>query len=782
MAFSGLHLGTTLGLAFLIMVGGAAPPEGAAPKSDQPRVEESSDSTEPPSSAPDAGEEESKPDRAPAESSNHAGTDAPRSDEATATMGRSGTATAPATTTATSAEDPTATAPVDEGVEFDTPQVELYIPSVAGLIDAAKKSRTAEIYRALVGMIPPLEDEAGEGVDLEAVMALFEQLRGWPDTSLAATVYTQDRDGRARWAVRLDWPPAELRSRLEALLNQEAAGKLLEDVELGETDGGRCRIELPDYVLAVLLESGEGSLIASSADLRVPGAIFGQQPSGGGTGTTQAAASATSPKKKAKKRSLLYCRFNLEAAGAELEGSSYSMVKDIRYALSLRKSGLWSERFAVRSPELGIGNKVAGVMAMLSPEGGISLAKVGQPFECPRESYAALALGLRLPDGMANSIAGLPPKTIGRRAGLAMAFSAVPGSGFLPWPDFFYQFKVIGKDRVVKAIRQALEKDAEKRRARDREPAWHEEEIGEGVVFWHGPLAEGASVISPVTYRTVLFFQETRSEADSSSWRLIIAQTTGWADDAVARWGELMKSRKQRVTIPSSKKAHWQARISWKKIYDLAHPYLSLAAGLTEDATLPPPAEELDDALADAVINVRIEFSGFQVRHKGPIPIGAAYVPAVMYAALGAAGDPSSEASRQQVACRHLRVLYHHAKLFEKDYGRWPATVAELDGYIDFATHAHLLKLRPMERGFVAGLVSIFTGDKQDDQEEDDEIDDSLYVIDWSPEDWRLRLRDGEFKNYATIYIDRDGEIHRVPKTESGPPDDAEAPDADQRL
>jgi hypothetical protein len=221
--------------------------------------------------------------------------------------------------------------------------------------------------------------------------------------------------------------------------------------------------------------------------------------------------------------------------------------------------------------------------------------------------------------------------------------------------------------------------------------------------------------------------------------------------------------------VPSSEKAHWQARIHWRSIYDLVHPYLSTFACLSGDATLPPTSEEIADSLDDSEVNVRIEFNGLQVRHTGPIPFGAAYVPGVTIASLSASADPSSESARERVACRHLRVLYHHARLFKKDYGRWPATVAELDGYVDFAIHPYLLRLRPQERSLAENFVAVFTGEREhqsgDEEEEWEAIDDSLYVIDWTPEDWKLKFRDDQFKEYQTIYIDTEGNIHRVPKT-----------------
>jgi len=722
------------------------PPDPDKPESDEPKSETEQDNEQ----------NESQPDPNKAKSDESEKADEKSDSDVSATTAEAKEET-PATAPTTQEEEEE-----EEEDESNTPQVEVYIPSVTALVDAAKRSKTAAFYKVVVGLIPPIEDETEEGLDIGAVATLLEEVSGWPDTSVIVTTYTQDREGRARWAIRIDWPIEEFRERLASLLKLEAAGKVLKDVELHQEDDEGWRIRLPDHVLAVLVASGDGTLIASTPELQPPETVFGLEAPDGGTTSEKTSASKKAVKKKKKKSSLIYCRLNL-AGGDEDDGDSFfstiSGVKDIRYGASLRKNGLWSEKFIVRwNPALGMFLKTA-------------LKKLKKPFECPRESYVTAAFNASLGGGMADVLAGLEPGTIGTRASAEMAFSAVPGTGFLPFPDLFYQFNINSKERIIDAIREAIEEDAKEREEEDREMAWHEEEIDGGVVFWRDPSAGVSHGIMPVTYRPVIFFEEPCSDDASDSLRLIIAQTTMWADDAVNNWQRLTKTRKSRVAIPGTKKAHWQARISWDRLYNLGHPYLSMLASLSQDATLPPTAEELGDALADAVINIRIEFAGVQARHTGPIPFGAAYVPLVTYTSLGDTADPSSEASRERIACRHLRVLYHHAELFQEDYGRWPATVAELDGYVDFATHKYLLWLRPQDRGFTADLVSLLTG-KEETEDDDEDIDDSLYVIEWSPDDWRLMFRDDEFKNYRTIYIDKEGEIHRVPK-----PDEAAATD-----
>jgi hypothetical protein len=172
-------------------------------------------------------------------------------------------------------------------------------------------------------------------------------------------------------------------------------------------------------------------------------------------------------------------------------------------------------------------------------------------------------------------------------------------------------------------------------------------------------------------------------------------------------------------------------------------------------------------------VDVRIEFAGLKVRHVGPVPLSTAYIPVAAGIALGKSLDSASESAREEIASRHLRVLHHHATLFNKDFGRWPARVAELDGYVDFASHGYLLRLRPKDAGFLAMLETSLSGvkpdaNKPDEDADEDEadwtIDDSLYVVHWSKNknDWQLGIAEGRFKHVKTIYIDAEGEIHRV--------------------
>lgn len=632
----------------------------------------------------------------------------------------------------------------------NAPQVEVYVPSVARLAEEIQRSRTAKLYHAMAAMIPVPVDETGEGIDPQAIISLLKKTTAWPDTSVSIFTYTQDRDGRPRWMIRLDWPLDDLRKRMDEILKDDAAKKILKDMTLKRNDDGTFQIELPDTIIAVLRKTEGGSLIASTVDLQPPEKAFGQK-----------SRSDESAAMKRTKSSLVYCRLNLEAGSEGERGhslfSQISGVSDIRYAASVGADGLWKERFNIRwNPLLGMALKAV-------------FKKASEPFECPKNAYAAAVFHFGMTEGLADSIAGLPPQTIGSRADGEAAFSALPGTGFLPIPDLFYQFHARGKDKIIAAIRKSMREDAKKRKEDDRPTAWHENKIGGRPIFWRDPSADRPGGLSLATFRTVVFFE--KKEDQECGDQLIVAQTSTGADDAVHRWDELCAKKSLRTRIPTSDHSHWQAVIHWKSIYSLFSPYLTLAAGLSEEGGAAPGVEDLGDALDDSTIDIRIQYSGLDARHQGPLPIGAVYVPAVTAASLSETADPDSEAQREQTACRNLRVLYHHSKLFKKDYDRWPANVAELDGYVDFASHADLLSLSPRDGGFLRGFVSMFTAGKprkmkaDSNDEEEDGIDDSLYEIDWSPSDWKLKYRADEFADYATIYIDAKGEIHRVPKT-----------------
>lgn len=623
-------------------------------------------------------------------------------------------------------------------------QVEVYVPSVTSLVDSAKRSKTAVIYRVFSSLVAVPKDETGEGFDISHVLTLLTEISRWPDTSLEITTYTQDREGRPRWAVRVDWPLEALVVQLQALLQLEATGKLIKDLSLQQSGSGEWRLELPDVVLAVLKKTKGGSLVLSAADVMPPEKVFGRKEGG-----------------DKKEKSLVYCRLNMEAGDEDSRGAGMlgqlSMLSDIRYSGMVDDAGLWQERFNLRwNAMLGLAIKQ-------------SLKKPGTKFESPRDALAAAVFSMVMAEGMADSLAGFRAGTIGARCGSDVAVSVVPGGGFLPVPDVFFQFRVRNADGILKSIRKMMREDAKLRRADDKPPAWREEKINNTTVFWKDPAADRNGGMSLITTRTVVFIEEPgeKAEPDEKS-SLVVAEVATMPDDAVGRWLGRRSKSSAWEEMPSTDGSSWEAVIHWASVYGLVEPLLSVLGNMADDASPLPDATKLAADLVESRVHLKIEYAGLDIRHKGPIPFGAAYVPAITAMSLSATADFGSEADRERVACRNLRTLYHHAKLFKKDYGRWPATVAELDGFVDFASHPYLLQLQPREDGFAANLVGMFaTSSKPKVRREQGEavIDDTLFVIEGMDGDWRLAFKKDQFKHYETIYIDAEGEIHRVSRS-----------------
>lgn len=653
----------------------------------------------------------------------------------------------PATTNSADKKDKSKSKAKDkEEDKSNVPQVEVFIPSVTNLVEAAKASRTGAVVNAFSGMMPRIEKESDDDFDFEAIFSLLSRVADWPDTAIGVMTFTMDRDGRPRWAVKLDWTLEDTCDRLREMLEDEKARKLLSEITLNKQADGTYKLETPDVILAVVKSADRGSLIISDAKLETPSKLFGEKLDKSGK-----------RRPPTKSSMLVYCRLNMDAGKEDEKSQSllagFSMVSDIRYGGKLTEDGQWSERFNVRwNPFLGLGIKQI-------------LKKTNASFTSPKNAYVAGVFHVAMADGLADTIAGLENGTIGSRADGEMAFAAVPGTGFFPIPDVYYQFYARRTERIKDDIREAIEDDTRDRKEDDRPPAWHEDKIGDDVYFWKDGAADNGGGFSMATFRTVVFFESPEDEDDRH--RLIIAETSTQPEDAIKRWQLLRRKSKENIQIPDSKNTHWQLVVNWRKVYEWVQPYITVLAATVQVTESAPTAEKLDDALCDSTINVKIEYAGLDVRHTGPIPIGAAYVPGVTVASLSATASYTSEAAREQTACRNLRVLYHHAKLFKKDYGRWPATVAELDGYVDFSSHPNLLTLRPKDSGIVAGIVSVFTTSKKENRDftdDDDEIDDDLYEIDWAETEWKLKFRPDEFVEYATIYIDQDGKIHRVAK------------------
>ena len=619
------------------------------------------------------------------------------------------------------------------------PQIEIYIPSVSTLVEAAARSRTADLVRAFAAMFPARPNTDNE-IDPNAILKLLRKPASWPDTSLVFTTYTQDREGRPRWALAIDWPLADTRKRIQEILDDENAKKLLQELTLKERDDGTWQLETPDLVLAVIRKSLSGTLISSAPRVSPPETVFGQ--------------SSSDESQKSKKKMLLYCSLNLKAAEDDDESeSAFSMIasfNDLRYGIALDDQGLWNERLSLRWNML-----VGGFIKA-------AVKKVNTVYDCPAEAYVNGAIHLQIGEAMAEGLADLPSGTLGSRVDDEMAFSIVPGTGFLPIPDSYFQFNATGVKRIIKSIRKAIEKDNQERQDEDIPIAWRELDV-DGIPVFYKNDTQGGGLFSG-TFRPVIFFEPADEEQEAgAARRMIVVNTSTDAESVVRRWLQFKKDKKNLVKVPESKDSNWQVTILWKQVYSLVEPYLALLTSGEEDAGPTPTTNDLSTALADSKLQLKIDLTGLDVRHRGPLPFGAAYVPIVTGMSLSSTGNPNSEAQRERIACRQLRVLHHHARLFKKDYGRWPANVAEMDGYVDFKSHPYLLNLQPKDKTFMGGFTSMFTAKKESQPREDNNgLDDSLYEIDVDEGNWKLQIRPNEFVHYKTIYIDQDGDIHRV--------------------
>ena len=191
---------------------------------------------------------------------------------------------------------------------------------------------------------------------------------------------------------------------------------------------------------------------------------------------------------------------------------------------------------------------------------------------------------------------------------------------------------------------------------------------------------------------------------------------------------ELLEADKKKIFLPNRKKTNGQLWLNWNAFYGWLSPYANLAIGIVaKDALLPLPDEMAAD-LTDASVTLKTRYTGLQVKHSGPVPIGALIVPTFFTSSVVPDESGGSDLARERLASQRLKVFHHHAKLFKKDIGRWPAELAELDGYIDFAGNPRLLKLQLSSR---KGWTDMFEnllggGDEEDDDDEDDEESDIL--------------------------------------------------------
>jgi len=645
------------------------------------------------------------------------------------------------------------------------PRIELYTPSVSHLIQRTRESHLGGLMSHASGLFTA-GMSGGRGMGSEQWGALCQVLAAQSDTSVGIATYAPTTEGRPRFSIAFDWTLSDVVGLIEKIIALPGMDEVFEGVRVVRGENGVHELYASDVPMAFLLSNGDGgSRIVSDLDIEETPSLYGEDLANDG------------PPKATD--TVLYSRFNLvgtEKDSGALFGTEIPWLQSIRYQASVRSGGEWSERIAVNWNALvGAGAKTA-------------LKRAKQRFFVPRDAFGAIVVSSPLLQGMLDVFAGLKPGVLigelgglsGNRIGPELCFVLLPGTGILPIPDIVIQTRVRYASSVINDIRKAIEKANGERAEKDLPATWHEIEIDGKTVFVHDGRSDASSGFGPATFRRALFTDERTDPKGNKRTFLNVVLTSTDIRSMVRRWTKPLR-KDERVVIPSKSKVDAQGWIHWTQLYDHLHPWLNLGiAGLEPGAVL-PATERVESYLSDATLTVRAKYTGLMIRHIGPIPIGTIYLPLIVSSSLSADESGSTDLSRERIASDRLKLFYKNAKLFRKDVGRWPARVAELDGYIDFTGQPWLLKLRRSSRAALReGFFNLLTGDDDSDEDEDEgdsQIDDEMFVVDWGEEEWTLGIRKGTLDHLERLYIDQDGTIHRVPSAPSEEAGDDAKPD-----
>ena len=638
------------------------------------------------------------------------------------------------------------------------PRFELHIPSLKKLVSAARESNSARLLAPLAGMLFEMGSASSEGVDVEGVATLLKQIAGWPDVAIQAVTYAPDTEGRARWGVRFDWLLKDLHARVEQLLKSESGAELFEGVKLSARPGGGYEVALPESTVGFLLtENGAGSLLVSHAELEVPAVVFSGPPA-----------------EEDQPPLLLACRVNLkgtEKDSGALFGESFAFVSDVDYSVRVSQAADWLEAINVNWPPIsGMGAKLV-------------LGKVVRTFFVPREAFGAAAFSSVMVPAALDGVVGFGPQVVmespgeisvigeaapgplARHADEQACLALLPGTGFLPMPDIVLQAKARGVEELVEDVRVAMAKANKLMREREQPEPWHESTVRDRTVFWSDGTSRYPGALMPLVMRPVIFATRELDARDRERDYLVVAWTSTGPEDFVRRWLDLPRGA-DKLYLPQKRRTNGQIWINWKQAYRWLVPYVNLALSAVVRDTLMPSADDVAAGMTDGWVTVKATYGGLRVSYRGPLPTGVIVVPAMLAVSLAEDESAGSDLARERAACRRLRVLYHHCKLFKKDMGRWPAEIAELQGYVDFEGHPELLELKlSSKKQLSEWFKGIFGSSEEDEgQSEDDEtldLDTNLYVIRWGKESWSLGFAPDTFEHLAELYIDQDGKIRR---------------------
>ncbi|MEK6677615.1 MAG: hypothetical protein AABZ47_18425 [Planctomycetota bacterium] len=645
------------------------------------------------------------------------------------------------------------------------PRAEVLVPSVRELLSEVHRSKGGILVRAVADILFDRLTANVDGMGREEVLAVVDQIRSWPDSSLTCVLFAPDPEGRARWALRVDWPLAELFSRVETLVGSPMANELFQGLKLSAKSESLYEIALPDGPVAYLIAAGSTrALIASHSDLTVPTDVYAGETVEGLDGRIVAAARVTMGATE-------------KDSGATFL-SSFSMVTSVDYSGAVGSNGEWNESVQVRWPPLsGMGAKAL-------------FGRVKHTFFVPESAFGALALHADMAAGLLETFAGFGPQMfvedgggfsfVGERAIGPIAknmrgefcVTLLPGNGLLPMPDVLVQTRVKKPDGFTEDVRAATGKINQLFRERDRKEPWHEVKVRDRTVFWRDAESQGGMGMMPLVLRPVVFAtQETDGEGKEKDVA-VVAWTSTSPESLVRRWLDFPRS-KERRDHPVGGKTDGQLWVNWPQVYRWVQPYVGVVLSVASVEALLPGIEEMKSVLTTGTVNATLRYAGLTVTHRGPIPAGAVVIPGFLAGALGASDAGGSDVARERYASQRLRVLYHHSKLFKKDLGRWPAEIEELDGYVDFEGNPGLLALQlSAKKQWSEWWKETMEASKKKVEDEIDEDKpklrgDQLYVIEWGKERWSLGFAPTTFEHLEKMYIDQDGMIHRVERKEA---------------
>lgn len=670
----------------------------------------------------------------------------------------------PSPSTEPVAAQPTATetSPKEASPQPDEPDLKprfhMQVPSLHQAISEVLRSNSGTLVRDIAGIMLDSITRSADGLDHDETLSLIETIRVWPDTSADLSTFAPDIQSRSRWALRLDWPLTDLRTRVQALFDSESAREMLSGITMKDEDGV-ATLRLRDDVLGYLLATDNvRSMFATHKDLILP-----------------ADGPSSTPGRKGTPAPLVTARLNL--SGTEKDSgatafSSFSFINALTYSGYVNAEGVWHEQLDLLWPPIsGMGIKAL-------------FGKVKQTFFVPDSAIGAVALNTSAVPGILDQMAGFGPQMTISDSGefdidestmpgllslhgeSQLGIVVLPGTGFFPAPDFVIQSRTRNKDAAISDLRSAVRNMNRAALQREARPEWSEVSVDGRPVFWRDSAANARGLL-PFAMKPVVFIAAERDAKDYEKDFLVMAFTSTSPEQLVRRWLAFPRTREKHY-VPSDSRTSGELWINWMDVYRLVHPYLDLMLNIGSSGALLPHADRLTDNLTHGRLTAQVKYAGLNMSHEGPLPVGVLALPIMFGVSLEPDTSGSSDLAREQFAVQRLKVLHHHSELFRQDLNRWPAELRELDGYVDFAAHPELLRLQ-LSAGKAWGdwFESLSEEEHPDAEEDEDELDvefdDDLYVIEWKKNSWSLGYAPDTFEHLEKLYIDQDGRIHRVP-------------------